>query len=180
MAQQFKMPPWHDWPPAFTVQRAAATQQKQLQLWSQLVCDYCRAYNLQALELNDPNSPLFANSRIQRRLTKEGLDLLANHLIGQGMAAWAPNSNARLLIYWRRPEEWASMLHRWVVEQGRDGQVFTLFELREGEFGGRVGAEFRSIDMDLLLQALRHLESQGKARVMRNAAGAEEGVKFVR
>ncbi len=36
-------------------------------------------------------------------------------------------------IYWRKPEEWASVIAEWVEETGQKGAVLTLYEIMEGE-----------------------------------------------
>lgn len=36
-------------------------------------------------------------------------------------------------IYWRTPEEWASLIEGWVDETAQKGTVLTLYELTEGE-----------------------------------------------
>jgi ESCRT-II complex subunit VPS25 len=44
-------------------------------------------------------------------------------------------------IYWRTPEEWASLVEGWVDATGQKGSVLTVYELVEGD-GSRGAGEF--------------------------------------
>lgn len=45
---------------------------------------------------------------------------------------WYADGN-KLMIYWRKPSEWASKLYEWVDGSGQVDSVLTLYEIREGE-----------------------------------------------
>jgi len=46
----------------------------------------------------------------------------------------------KLMIYWRKPSEWASKLYEWVDGSGQVDTVLTLYELREGDVTVGTGA----------------------------------------
>ncbi|KAK4219997.1 ESCRT-II complex subunit [Rhypophila decipiens] len=93
------------------------------------------------------------------------VDSSYNHPAGGGDVVW---------IFWRTPEEWASMIEKWVDETGQKGSVLTLYELTYGE--ATRGTEFHGLDPELLQKALATLVKRGKAQIF----GQEDskGVKF--
>ncbi|KAK3303454.1 ESCRT-II complex subunit [Chaetomium strumarium] len=138
---------------------------------------------------------LFYNQRIDRRLSladiREVIDFLRNdgraeYVTGDGNsgssssaaiggAGGAEGGGGDIVwIYWRTPEEWASLVEGWVDSTGQKGSVLTLYELVEGD--GTRGTEFHGLDQQLLLKALNVLVKRGKAQVF----GQEDsqGVKF--
>ncbi|KAL2133790.1 hypothetical protein VTI74DRAFT_1687 [Chaetomium olivicolor] len=125
-------------------------------------------------------SELFFNRRINRRLSLADIREVIDFLRKDGRAEYVSPSSAEggggdvVWIYWRTPEEWASLVEAWVDETGQKGSVLTLYELVEGD--GTRGTEFHGLDQDLLLKALQVLVKRGKAQVF----GQEDsqGVKF--
>ncbi|KAK4054787.1 hypothetical protein OIV83_000711 [Microbotryomycetes sp. JL201] len=81
------------------------------------------------------------------------------------------------LIYWRRPEEWASIIYDWIKETGQTNSIMTFWELTEG--GGLVHTqEFYQLPEAVLRKALDTLIKQGKAQVLRGIGEDGDGVKF--
>lgn len=80
----------------------------------------------------------------------------------------------RCWIFWRRPEEWADLVLRWVEEMGMRGVVVTMWELGEGD--GTRGWDFHGMDEVLLQRSVQVLVKRGRAQVF-GEMGAE-GVKF--
>ncbi|KAL2170214.1 hypothetical protein VTG60DRAFT_5082 [Thermothelomyces hinnuleus] len=128
---------------------------------------------------------LFYNRRINRRLSladiREVIDFLrrdgrAEYVTAKGGSAESGGSGGGDVawIYWRTPEEWASLVEGWVDATGQRGSVLTVYELVEGE--GTRGSEFHGLDQELLLKALNVLVKRGKAQIF----GQEDslGVKF--
>ncbi|KAK0566639.1 hypothetical protein OC844_000626 [Tilletia horrida] len=84
---------------------------------------------------------------------------------------------ARAWIFWRKPEEWADSIYRWVSDTGQNRSIITLYELTEGDLSE--GQEFRELPRPLLRQVLDVLVKQGKAQIFGGAKDQEgEGVKF--
>jgi ESCRT-II complex subunit VPS25 len=77
-------------------------------------------------------------------------------------------------IYWRRPEEWASVIEEWVDRTGQKGTVLTLYEITESDATRR--EEFWGMDGVLLQKALAVCGKRGKAQIF--GAEGSEGVKF--
>lgn len=80
------------------------------------------------------------------------------------------HKNARLI--WRTTEEWADLIAKWARSTGHGNSVCTLYELCEGDETEQ--QPFHGLDPSLLLDALKHLQRNGKAELM-----GEEGVKFL-
>ncbi|KAL7924707.1 ESCRT-II complex subunit domain-containing protein [Trichoderma austrokoningii] len=79
-----------------------------------------------------------------------------------------------VLIYWRKPQEWAALIEAYVDETAQKGSVLTVYELTEGE--NTRGTEFHGMDNGVLMKALHILVKRGKAQIF----GSEDslGVKF--
>ena len=85
---------------------------------------------------------------------------------GEGGKVW---------IYWRRPEEWATVLEEWVDRTGQKGVVLTLYEIVEGEASAK--EEFAEMDVELLRMSLGVCVKKGRAQIF-SSGGEGEGVKF--
>ena len=120
---------------------------------------------------------LFHNKKLNRRLSLADAREVIEFMRKDGRAEYvgaATGGSDLVWIYWRTPEEWASLLEAWVDETGQKGVVLTLYELLEGD--NSRDAEFHGLDQDLLLKALGVLSKRGKAQIF----GQEDsqGVKF--
>lgn len=60
----FVFPPFHAFPPAYTVQPAAATRARQVELWVACILDYCRHYRLFWLGV-EGHGGLFRNDAVE-------------------------------------------------------------------------------------------------------------------
>lgn len=157
----FAFPPMHSFAPFFTLQRNEQTRTSQLAAWTRLVLDYCQAHRVFALDVDGAwerttgAGGLFRNDKLQRSLEAEAQRVVLGALVDQGAAAWDPpvavargalrvggGSKAgaankplgnRVLVYWRRPEEWAEQIYAWISNTGQNGSIMTFFELTEGD-----------------------------------------------
>jgi ESCRT-II complex subunit VPS25 len=77
-------------------------------------------------------------------------------------------------IYWKRPEEWASVIEEWVDRTGQKGTVLTLYEITESDATRK--EEFHGMDGSLLSKSLAICVKRGKAQIF--GAEGSEGVKF--
>lgn len=128
----FKFPPFHSFPPSFTVQPSPSTRAKQTQLWCDLIRAYCRHHRIFWLDTaSDAAAALFRNEAIARRLADDDVRFFLGELVLRGDAEWAPD-RSRCLVYWRRPAEWAQLIFKWVEDTGQNGQVVTVHEIRNG------------------------------------------------
>eukprot|EP01102_Stenamoeba_stenopodia_P008938 TRINITY_DN2613_c0_g2_i1.p1 TRINITY_DN2613_c0_g2~~TRINITY_DN2613_c0_g2_i1.p1 ORF type:complete len:204 (+),score=46.00 TRINITY_DN2613_c0_g2_i1:247-858(+) len=189
----FVFPDMFELPPFFTIQPVLATKNRQLQLWSELILAFCRHYRLFVINVAEATSThhannssasatssllstLFSNPRINRKLTVDGIKLMLDHLVSIGRAAWQGKDKTSLLVYWRTPEEWGSLIYKWICDNGMTDTVCTFYEIQQGDHSD--DQEFYMIDNQVLMRSLRYLETQRKAQVLVGSDGEGMGVKF--
>ncbi|KAK4856030.1 hypothetical protein QYF36_013404 [Acer negundo] len=61
----FKLPAFFNYPPYFTLQPVRETREKQVQLWKELILDYCRTQKIFVIGLEE-EFPLFSNLVIEK------------------------------------------------------------------------------------------------------------------
>jgi len=94
---------------------------------------------------------------------------------GDARAEWLGTEKSSAWIWWRKPEEWATLIASWVEATGQKGSVLTLYELIEGEATEK--QEFHGMDMEVMRKSLNTLAKKGKAQVFGEAD--QQGVKFI-
>jgi ESCRT-II complex subunit VPS25 len=78
----------------------------------------------------------------------------------------------------RQVDEWALVVADWASAWGvAGGGVLLVDELSTGD--DTRGSEVHGLPRELLLRALKVLETKGKAKLFRGASPEEEGVKFL-
>ncbi|KAF2199045.1 ESCRT-II complex, vps25 subunit [Delitschia confertaspora ATCC 74209] len=190
----FSFPPHYSFPPFFTLQPTLSTRQSQLSSWSTLLQSYCRHLHIFTLSLLDAlETPLFYNRTLSRRLSLRDARAVVDYMCseeGGHRAEWilASQSNSskkgskpasddektKLYIFWRRPEEWATVIEDWVDGTGQRGTVLTLYELAESDVTKK--EEFHGMEEELLRRCLGVCVKRGKAQIF--GAEGEMGVKF--
>ncbi|KAH0492656.1 hypothetical protein TgHK011_007600 [Trichoderma gracile] len=185
----FIFPREYSFPPFFTRQPNLAIHHAQLTKWSALVLSYARHHRLFRLVVSSAaESELFHNRAINRRLgpadIREVLEFMrkdgrvefirASASAGGDAGGAGAGTGDVVLLYWRKPEEWAALVEAYVDETAQKGSVLTVYELTEGE--NTRGTEFHGMDNQVLMKALNILVKQGKAQIF----GSEDslGVKF--
>lgn len=93
---------------------------------------------------------------------------------GDERAEWLSSDKTSCWVWWRKPEEWATLIATWVDDTGQKGVVLTLYELVEGEATEQ--QEFYGLDSEVLQRSLGTLVKRGKAQVFGN--DGQQGVKF--
>ncbi|KAL0080180.1 ESCRT-II complex subunit-domain-containing protein [Phycomyces blakesleeanus] len=178
----FEFPLMHGFPPFYTRQPTEATWESQIGQWSQVILNYARHHRIFKLDLQQSTSPggsdLFENTKIKRRLSFETLQEIIQAMTVQGTAEWehgpkGPKDHA--YIFWRRPEEWATLIWEWVNTNGLNNTVVTLYEITEGDLSE--GQEFYGIDSQVLIMAIKVLVKRGDAQLLEGNEGYM-GVKF--
>ncbi|TRY62523.1 hypothetical protein TCAL_16610 [Tigriopus californicus] len=173
MTEEF---PWqHAFPPFFTLQPHEQTRVKQLEAWRSMILDYCQSHQITQFDVQEiGQSALFHNKTIQRRLSPEDLLVVLEDLRSHGHLEWdgPAKSRRKAHIYWRRPEEWGSLIYNWAQAHGMTNTVCTLFEITQGD--DAQDQAFQGLDQDLLIKALKCLELESKAELFPD----QEGVKF--
>jgi len=175
---EFAFPEIYNFPPFFTLQPNVNTRRQQLSAWCALLLAYTKHHRIWVLDLQEAgSSPLFHNAAKQRRLSLEGIYEVATKLAEAGQAEWVGGNSARgrLFVWWRSPAEWAALVVAHVQARGLQGQVCTVYELREGE--DTVGAPFHLMAPAAFARVLETLEAQGQARAFATQGG-DQGVKF--
>jgi len=168
--------PWqYSFPPFFTSQPNVETEEKRMEAWQNLVLDYCRHHRIFILDIQEAiQSPLFSNKSINRLLDINGVHKVLESLHRQNRAEWCDKLKKRCFVYWRTPEEWGSLIYRFISDNGMTNTVCTFYELTHGD--NVQSEEFVGLDEALLCKSLKTLELQRKAEVI--AFDGNEGVKF--
>lgn len=134
-SSEYAFPRAYNFPPFFTPQPNALTRAAQLRQWSSLVQSYCRHHRLFKISLIDAvDTPLFHNARLKKRLGSKDAKDIVDYMVsreGDERAEWTGADKASAWIWWRKPEEWASVVEGWVDETGQKGTVLTFYELVE-------------------------------------------------
>jgi ESCRT-II complex subunit VPS25 len=172
---EFKLPPFFNYPPYFTLQPVKDTREKQIQLWKDLILDYCRSEKIFVIQLED-DFPLFANPAIERSLTYEARAAFVSGLVADGRAEWMDKSHRKCLVLWHRIQDWSELILHFVKENGLEDSVMTIEEIRTG-IESR-GTELHGMDKTILMRALKLLEQKGKLAIFKGTSADDEGVKF--
>ncbi|XP_051225235.1 vacuolar protein sorting-associated protein 25 [Lolium perenne] len=169
----FKLPPFFSYPPYFTLQPVRETREKQVQLWKDLILDYCRSQKMYIISLEE-DFPVFSNPKIERSLSYEAKEVFLAALVSEGRAEWIDKSHKKCLILWLRIQDWANYILDFVKESGLE--VTTIEDIRSGI--ETHGTELAGIDRGVLIRALKLLEQKGKATIFKGTSADDEGVKF--
>ena len=165
-----------DFPPFYTIQPVEATREKQLELWRQVILKDCQS----SFVLDVATFPAFSNSKINRSLDTDDRRTVCESLVMRGFANWEdPKTKTRLRVYSKTPDAWASIVYDWAKMARAGGEISTLFEIRAGD--DISGTELEGIHEEVLYQALKILERQGKAQLFGEGSTKldELGVKFL-
>lgn len=143
----FTFPREYDFPAFFTRQPTSTTFHAQCNKWGALILAYCRHQRLWKLSLVDAvDSELFHNRRLGKRLHLNTAREIIDFMQRDGRAEWIGAGKAAeknvCWVWWRNPEEWATLIADWVDETAQKNTVLTLYELTESEVTlgqGRLG-----------------------------------------
>ncbi|CEQ42150.1 SPOSA6832_03943, partial [Sporobolomyces salmonicolor] len=181
----FVFPSVYSFPPFFTRQPNPATWSHQVQQWARLVLAWYRFHRQWRIDVSDQAclEPPFHHHALRRHLQLSTLRAIVDHLALSGAAEYDPKpSKSRpptsAWIYWKRPDEWATVIYDWIKETGQTNSIMTFYELTEG--GDLVHTtEFYRMPEPVLRKALEVLIRQGKAQVLKGLGEDGDGVKFV-
>jgi hypothetical protein len=119
----------------FTLQPVAATREKQLRLWRDLLLEFHMACNKYMLVPSQ--CPLFTNAAINRTLAPQARAEVINYLVADGSAEWEDDARTRLRILWRKPGQLAGELYDYVRLCGCGFVCCVSFRLWWAEREGR-------------------------------------------
>lgn len=154
------------------IQVHATTREVQLNTWANLVMKYQKSLNQPFLNINDEKTDLFLNKELNRRLNVDGRALVMDYLEKTAHASPVDvKKRDRWEVYWFTLDELGNMIYRWAQDNAMLGQVCTTYEIANGD--NSIDQEFHSLDMEIVLKALRRLEQTGRCELI-----DDEGVKF--
>ncbi|ODQ56266.1 ESCRT-II complex, vps25 subunit [Saitoella complicata NRRL Y-17804] len=169
-SEGFPWPKIYSFPPFFTRQPTTQTWIAQRSAWSSLLLSHARYHRRFRLSLGNDES-IWENKEIGRVVKDLVRKELAEWMVHENQAAYVPNTQKQqLLLYWRKPAEWAELIYKWIDDTAQFNSVLTLYELVEHE------TEFKELDPMILGQALDVLKRRGLCQVFGGEDGG--GVKF--
>ncbi|PHU28750.1 Vacuolar protein sorting-associated protein 25 [Capsicum chinense] len=198
---EFKLPNFFNYPPYFTLQPVRETREKQIQLWKELIIDFCRTQKIFVIGLEE-DFPLFSNPASERSLSYEAREAFLSALVSDGRAEWMDKGHRKCLVLWHRIQDWADLIVKFVKEYGLEDSVMTVEEIRSGTESRGTGSyalifsyfisflvissvslafycsELHGIDRTVLMRALKLLEHKGKLAIFKGTSADDEGVKF--
>lgn len=161
---------------ALTRGLAQTTEKQRKEDWVAWILAYTQAKRMSELLLDkELAGPLFCNAAIGRALNLEDAVDVLEYMVARGNGEWRGEGKKALLVLYRSYAEWAAMIQGWVASTGQTGNVFTVYELLEGDETAR--QEFHGIDQALMLNVLRYMEQQGTAKLFTGADPSKMGVK---
>lgn len=167
---------FYNFEPFFTIQPNIETRRQQLKAWRQLMIEYYSSINQYVLDVNRAtDEPIFNNHKINRQLSSDGLQLILEHMLSEGVIEWVDKKREKCYIYWKRPEEWAQLILKWVNDKSLHNTVCTFYEIVGSD--DTIGYPFHGLNDQILIKALKCLESEGKAVLI--DADDISGVKFL-
>lgn len=138
----FSSPPDHPLLPGVSQQPNPATQATLTEHWTKIVLSYARFRRLFTLRVEDAETSggdwdeVLRNPRINRtyaqptqdfllpysrviclgKLLPSHLEYIISQMVAKNLAVYEPAKQTRSVqLYWRLPEEWAEVLHEWVL-----------------------------------------------------------------
>ncbi|KAF8603758.1 ESCRT-II complex vps25 subunit [Ceratobasidium sp. AG-I] len=174
----YTLPSIHAYHALFVHQPNPTTEASSFEVWSKLITSYARFKNLFILRAEDANikdgpwSEILINPRIGRGLTEKHLETILARLVANKMADFEPSGQTRsVIVYWRRPEEWAEALHDWANQTGQLNTILTLYEIQNPD----VPSAFTDIPLPLLRHAINILTLTSRAQYIEGTAGSHMG-----
>ena len=169
-------PPIYDYPPLFTLQPNLDTRQKQIDTWISILLNYAQENKRTTWTLSSEG--VFTNPKISRSLDSSFILLLYHELVKRNLAEWKKDSkNSVLFLYYKTPDEWATILYQYIIDTGQTNSVLTLFELLQGD--DTLNQEFHGLDSDFFKsKILDVLVKSGKATLLSASDENEIGIKF--
>ena len=52
-------------------------------------------------------------------------------MVSAGLAEWATRDSTKIMIFWRRPSEWADLIFAWAASNGHTDSIMTMYEFKE-------------------------------------------------
>jgi len=110
-------------------------------LWTSLILSWARHERVFVVNCDSPDpGELFVHKAIKRKLLAPSLKIILAKMAREGQAAPdPPKQTSSYLLYWRKPDEWGSLIYDWVAENGLNSSIMTLYEITEGDLSHTTG-----------------------------------------
>uniref|UniRef100_A0A6B2LM09 ESCRT-II complex subunit VPS25 n=1 Tax=Arcella intermedia TaxID=1963864 RepID=A0A6B2LM09_9EUKA len=152
------------------------TRKKQVDMWIDFILDYTKFHKLSQIQLNQHlNSPLFCNSKINRKLSYESAHYILEELVKKGNAEWMDKEKTGVYVYWYKIDHWASLIYKYITDNNMIDVVCTPYELTESDEVS--DQEFYQLDNNVFMKAIKHLEEKNLSKIITGNSG-EIGIKF--
>ncbi|OHT16042.1 Vacuolar protein-sorting-associated protein 25 [Tritrichomonas foetus] len=161
----YKFPPIHDFPPFYTFQEnSRAALRVQLNAWTDIILHYMKAKKQSELDLDvELKTSLFNNKKIGRQMFRDHAQKILAKMVESQNATYISSGNKnKIKVIWRKPEDWAEIIVKWVNDNNFNNVIFTFYELREGD--DTIDQPFHMIDYDVLAAAAKYLDSNKRGR----------------
>jgi ESCRT-II complex subunit VPS25 len=180
MSEVSKFPEYYDWPFFFTIQKHAETRIKQLQMWSDLIIQYCIENKVWRLSKSDFSTTLAKNTKINRKLSSEGINLIFEFLVQKNKAMFinAKNNTDEIFILRRSLTEWEEFIYAAATKRQRIETIETLEYITNDE--DNESEEFFGMEVELLVLILQRLEKNKKCVLLTDENNKFVGVKFLK
>ena len=174
-SNKYEFPSHHSWPFFFTLQKHAETRIKQLEMWNQILKEFCQVNKLWKISKQFFIDNIGTNAKINRKLGSEGLNVVLNYFLYKEKTL-IQCENEHFFVLWKRIEEWEQCIYDSVVKHHRVDTLETLEYLMNDEEVRN--EEYFGIEKDLLITILKCLEKKGKCKLLQDDSGNYMGVKF--
>jgi ESCRT-II complex subunit VPS25 len=152
-----------NYPPLYTLQPNLDVRRRQFEIWRQILSE-SKQFIL------DVSSKLFNNSKIERKINSAFFAALGDFLAKENAAVWLSADKSRLLFLPLTLDAYGDALLTWAEKTGARDTVETLFHIQQSS----AGFEFDGAPDELVIAALRKLETRGKCKVLKEG----QGVRF--
>eukprot|EP00461_Guttulinopsis_vulgaris_P000725 UN00725 len=180
----FKYPDFYQFPPFFTLQTAPTTRQKQLDLWTEFVTQYCSHHKVQQIQVNtaanagSPTAALFNNTTINRTLSEKDIVAVLDAVAANGYGMWLQQDKTSFgLSAAVKLTELANQIYKWADDYGLMDTISTLDEIATGS--SSVGTKHYQLPLPVLRAAINELAKDKRAFLYEGDDLASLGIKFV-
>lgn len=171
----FEFPDYYKWPFFFTIQKHTETKLKQLNMWVEIIKNYCKHNKKWRITTNFLIENICINKDINRFLNMDNLKIIIGYMIKNNLLIEI--SKDEYLILWKSIEDWENIFYDSVIKHHRIDSLETIEYLMNDEEIEK--EEFFGIDKDLLIIILRSLENKKKCILIKEN-NSYIGVKFLK
>ena len=173
---KFVYPEHYNWPFFFTIQKHMDTRLKQLDMWANIVKEFCKANKIWKITKSFFLEKVGVNTNVNRKLNREAVNLIFNYMENT-VKCVIPITCEEYFVLWKNIEEWEDLFYNSVVKHHRIDSLETLDYLINDEENRN--EEFYDMDKGLLIKILKGLESKNKCILIIDN-GKYLGVKFLK